>query len=223
MRVRAPLWARERKPSVLRSIVCKLLAVFRLSTVVHAFSRPRAPPRYPTPNLSPEPREIELVQISEASRKERPQVLIPSLGEGTLVPRWALPPPGGACIGPNDGPMRAISAVSACTGPVAGPVRAPWHAVENKNGRFCSLREAAARRREHFQGFFFFPRYSSSSAGTFSSFFVPSERLGRNGQDGLDVFLVFTGNGELDFADGNGILCAGGSESHIDQEGAVDA
>ena len=34
--------------------------------------------RYPSPNLSPEPREIELVQISEASRKERPQVLIPS-------------------------------------------------------------------------------------------------------------------------------------------------
>ena len=39
--------------------------------------------RYPSPNLSPELREIELVQISEASRKERPQVLIPSLGEGT--------------------------------------------------------------------------------------------------------------------------------------------
>ena len=39
--------------------------------------------RHPSPNLSPEPREIELVQISEASRKERPQVLIPSLGEGT--------------------------------------------------------------------------------------------------------------------------------------------
>ena len=66
------------------------LAIFHLSTVIPAFSRPWAPPRYPLPNLSPEPKEIELVQISEASRKERPQVLIPPLGGGT---RRQKPPP----------------------------------------------------------------------------------------------------------------------------------
>ena len=58
MRVRAPLWARERISSALRSIVCKLLTIFHLSTVVPAFSRPWAPPRYPTPKSPPSGRGL---------------------------------------------------------------------------------------------------------------------------------------------------------------------
>ena len=100
----------------------------------------------PSPNLLPEPREIELVQISEASRKERPQVLIPSLGEGTRRQKpsfacrrsrcalkvlrfsvWAVPGPIislSARTGPLYGPMQAFSAIFACTGPRLGPIQA---------------------------------------------------------------------------------------------------
>ena len=95
------------------------LAIFHLSTVIPAFSRPWAPPRYPTPNLSPEPREIELVQISEASRKERPQVLIPPLGGGT---RRQKPPP--VCPdGPSQPRWQCVMQTRARTDPMPGPVR----------------------------------------------------------------------------------------------------
>lgn len=90
-----------------------------------------------------------------------------------LVPRWALPPPAAddypffdrtsACIGPIGGPVQAFFALFARIGPINGPIRAPLgetreesdsqHVASDKNGLFCSLRNAAARRRERFQGF----------------------------------------------------------------------
>ena len=69
VRVRAPLWARERISSALRSIVCKLLTISRLSTVVHAFSRPWAPPRYPSPKTPPSGRGL-----GGRSRRARAQI-----------------------------------------------------------------------------------------------------------------------------------------------------
>ena len=68
-----------------------------------------------------------------------------------------------ACIGPIGGPIQAFFALFARKGPINGPIRAPLgetreesdsqHVASNKNGLFCSLRNAPARRRERFQGF----------------------------------------------------------------------
>ena len=68
-----------------------------------------------------------------------------------------------ACIGPIGGPIQAFFALFARTGPINGPIRAPLgetreesdlqHVASNKNGLYCSLRNAPARRRERFQGF----------------------------------------------------------------------
>ena len=109
-----------------------------------------------TPSLNPSPRGRD--SAAEAAVR---------------VPRWALSPPAAddfpffdrtrACIGPIGGPIQAFFALFARTGPINGPIRAPLgetreesdsqHVASNKNGLFCSLRNAPARRRERFQGF----------------------------------------------------------------------
>ena len=68
-----------------------------------------------------------------------------------------------ACIGPIGGPEQAFFALFARIGPINGPIRAPLgetreesdsqHVASDKNDLFCSPRDAAARRRERFQGF----------------------------------------------------------------------
>ena len=68
-----------------------------------------------------------------------------------------------AFIGPIGGPIQAIFVLFAHTGPIDGPIRAPLgetreesdsqHVASDKNDLFCSPRDAAARRRERFQGF----------------------------------------------------------------------
>ena len=88
-------WRKTPRPPPVSISFCR----WRFSIYRPSYLRSRAHGRLhitPTPNLSPEPREIEHVQISEASRKERPQVLIPPLGGET---RRQKPPP--AC---PDGP-----------------------------------------------------------------------------------------------------------------------
>ena len=173
MRVRAPLWARERISSALRSIVCKLLTIFHLSTVVPAFSRPWAPPRYPSPNSPPSGRGL---WCPDGPYHPPPPLRgCPQRGDWGKTPR---PPPvtvfplrrrfpffdrTRACIGPIGGPIQAFFALFAGIGPINGPIRAPLgetreesdsqHVASNKNGLYCSLRNAPARRRERFQGF----------------------------------------------------------------------
>ena len=102
------------------------LTIFRLSTVVPAFSRPWAPPP-------------------------------PAADDYPFFDRTS------ACIGPIGGPVQAFFALFARIGPINGPIRAPLgetreesdsqHVASNKNGLYCSLRNAPARRRERFQGF----------------------------------------------------------------------
>lgn len=68
-----------------------------------------------------------------------------------------------ACIGPIGVPIQAFFTLFARMGPADGPIRAPLgetreesdsqHVASNKNGPYCSLRNAPARRRERFQGF----------------------------------------------------------------------
>ena len=53
VRVRAPLWARERISSALRSIVCKLLTIFVYRSLCLRSRARGAPPRYPLPKSLP--------------------------------------------------------------------------------------------------------------------------------------------------------------------------